>query len=37
MKRKLSIYQYGSEFDPSTPTRYSPNDWIEIYVSFKGN
>lgn len=33
MKRKLSIYQYGSEFDPSTPTRYSPNDWIEISVS----
>lgn len=33
MKRKLSIFQYGSQFDPTGPTRYSPSDWIEISVS----
>lgn len=26
MKRKLDIYQYGSQFDPTGPTRYSPSD-----------
>ncbi|KAK8539686.1 hypothetical protein V6N13_034978 [Hibiscus sabdariffa] len=33
MKRKLSIYQYGSQLDPSNPTRYSPSDWLEISIS----
>lgn len=33
MKRKLEIFQYGSQFDPTGPTRYSPSDWIEISVS----
>lgn len=33
MKRKFSIFQYGSQFDPTSPTRYSPSDWIEISVS----
>ena len=33
MKRKLSIFQYGSQFDPTGPTRYSPSDWIEISFS----
>lgn len=33
MKRKLSIFQYGSQFDPTFPTRYSPSDWIEISFS----
>lgn len=33
MKRKLDIYQYGSQFDPTGPTRYSPSDWIEISFS----
>lgn len=33
MKRKLDIYQYGSQFDPTGPTRYSPSDWIEICFS----
>lgn len=33
MKRKLAIYQYGSQFDPSGPTRYSPSDWISFSVS----
>ncbi|KAK8485507.1 hypothetical protein V6N13_014887 [Hibiscus sabdariffa] len=33
MKRKLSIFQYGSQFDPTGPTRYSPSDWIDISVS----
>lgn len=33
MKGKLDIYQYGSQFDPTGPTRYSPSDWIEISVS----
>ncbi len=33
MKRKLAIYQYGSQFDPTGPTRYSPSDWIEISFS----
>lgn len=33
MKRKLAIYQYGSQVDPTGPTRYSPSDWIEISFS----
>nr|GLL21592.1 cytochrome c biogenesis C mitochondrion [Ipomoea trifida] len=33
MKRKLSIFQYGSQVDPAGPTRYSPSDWIDISVS----
>jgi len=33
MKRKLEIDQYGSQFDPTGPTRYSPSDWIEISFS----
>lgn len=33
MKRKLHIFQYGSQIDPIEPTRYSPSDWIEISVS----
>jgi hypothetical protein len=33
MKKKLAIYQYGSQFDPSGPTRYSPSDWISFSVS----
>lgn len=33
MKRKLAIYQYGSELDQTPPTRYSPSDWIEISIS----
>lgn len=33
MRRKLSIFQYGSQFDPTGPTRYSPSDWIEISFS----
>lgn len=33
MKGKLSIFQYGSQFDPTGPTRYSPSDWIEISFS----
>lgn len=30
MKRKLCIYQYGSEFNP---TRFSPSDWSDISIS----
>lgn len=33
MKRKLEIFQYGSELDQTLPTRYSPSDWIEISIS----
>ena len=33
MKRKLEIYQYGSEVDPTVPARYSPSDWILISIS----
>lgn len=33
MKRKLDIYQYGSQFDPTGPARYSPSDWIVISFS----
>jgi len=33
MKRKLEIYQYGSQLDPTGPTRYSPGDWIDISFS----
>jgi len=32
-KRKLSIFQYGSQFDPTGPSLYSPSDWLEISVS----
>nr|DAZ87062.1 TPA_asm: Cytochrome c maturation subunit Fc2 [Cuscuta epilinum] len=30
MKRKLCIYQYGN---PTHPTRFSPSDWLDIYIS----
>lgn len=33
MRKKLDIYQYGSQFDQSGPARYSPSDWIEISFS----
>jgi hypothetical protein len=33
MKRKLTIYQYGSEVDGTAPTLYSANDWLEIILS----
>lgn len=33
MKQSLQIFQYGSEFDPIAPNRYSPSDWIEISFS----
>lgn len=33
MKRNLAIFQYGSQFDPTGPTRYSPSDWIDISIS----
>nr|UJP68013.1 Cytochrome c maturation subunit Fc2 [Erycibe obtusifolia] len=33
MKRKLCIYQYGSEFNPTHPTRFSPSDWLDISIS----
>lgn len=36
MKRNLAIFQYGSQFDPTGPTRYSPSDWIEISKSEGG-
>lgn len=32
MKRKLDIYQYGSELFRTTPTPYSPSDWLEISI-----
>lgn len=33
MKRKLTIFQYGSEVNPIEPTRYSPSDWLEFSIS----
>lgn len=33
MKRKLTIFQYGSEINPIEPTRYSPSDWLEFSIS----
>lgn len=33
MKRKLTIFQYGSEVHPIEPTRYSPSDWLEFSLS----
>nr|YP_010569339.1 cytochrome c maturation subunit Fc2 [Ipomoea batatas]UZC79314.1 cytochrome c maturation subunit Fc2 [Ipomoea batatas]DAZ87143.1 TPA_asm: Cytochrome c maturation subunit Fc2 [Ipomoea batatas]DAZ87170.1 TPA_asm: Cytochrome c maturation subunit Fc2 [Ipomoea trifida]DAZ87229.1 TPA_asm: Cytochrome c maturation subunit Fc2 [Ipomoea triloba] len=33
MKRKLCIYQYGSELNPTHPTRFSPSDWLDISIS----
>ena len=33
MKRKIEIYQYGSQLDPTGPTRYSPSDWVDISIS----
>ncbi|GJT51669.1 apocytochrome b [Tanacetum coccineum] len=33
MKKRLQIFQYGSEFDPIAPNRYSPLDWVEISFS----
>nr|YP_010274256.1 Cytochrome c maturation subunit Fc2 [Calystegia soldanella]UJP67894.1 Cytochrome c maturation subunit Fc2 [Calystegia soldanella] len=32
MKRKLCIYQYGSELNPTHPTRFSPSDWLDISI-----
>jgi len=33
MKRKLAIFQYGSQLDARHPTRFSPSDWVEISLS----
>lgn len=33
MQRKLSLFQYGSQFDPTGPTRHSPSDWIETSLN----
>nr|UJP68205.1 Cytochrome c maturation subunit Fc2 [Dichondra micrantha] len=33
MKRKLCIYQYGSELNPTHPTPFSPSDWLDISIS----
>lgn len=33
MKQKVTIFQYGSQLDPTHPTHYSPNDWMEISIS----
>nr|UJP67984.1 Cytochrome c maturation subunit Fc2 [Dinetus racemosus] len=33
MKRKLCISQYGSELNPTHPTRFSPSDWLDISIS----
>jgi hypothetical protein len=33
MKRKLCIYQYGSELNPTHPTRFAPSDWLDISIS----